>query len=71
MCGENLNSFFAKIGTLHQSRTIYHFCETISETMDFFKAIQYGLHYSEQQKVMICVGKKGCNKHAGRKKFQK
>ena len=38
--------------------------------MDFFKAIQYGLHYSEQQ-VMICVGKKGCNKHAGRKKFQK
>ena len=21
--------------------------------------------------VIICVGKKGCNKHAGRKKFQK
>ena len=39
--------------------------------MDFFKAIQYVLHYSEQQKVMICVGKKGCNKHAGRKKLKK
>ena len=31
--------------------------------MDFFKAIQYVLHYSEQQKVMICGGKKGMYCH--------